>query len=725
MVAKDKICRNLKLKDFFRDSDKNSSSRNKFHKKSTWQPPISKITPETSKTVSKLTYETTKLLQSLPGTNNGSLLLPGKRNIDREEEVALESLRNNDNIIIKGADKGGSIVIMDKEAYIIEANRQLQNTKYYQKLNEPIYPQNVSKINRILDNLFHSDKITKKQYDYLAADSETARPRIFYLLPKIHKKKEAWPQLNRMPEGRPIVSDCSSESYHVSEYIDSFLTPISVLHSSYLKDTYDFVNKIRSTEIADSHLLVTGDITSLYTNMNIDRILRTVEQAFEQYPDNSRPSIEILNLLEITLKGNDFTFNNEYYLQTCGTAMGKKYAPALANIYLQYFDFMAMNGFRIKPTFYKRYLDDLIMIWPGTTEDLKEYNIFLNNLIPDITVTLNSNDKQIDFLDTTVYRSPSDNNKLFTKVFFKETDSHQLLHTSSFHPKHTTTGVLKSQLLRFKRISSTYDNYSESCVILFNALKERGYSKSKFRKMKREIWLQANKTNNITESESNSNENMIPLILRYNQFGNKFMQLWKNVIKENSLFQDYRLVAAYSKNKNLANYLVRAKLNTEPIETEKHTAELNTKVGFTKCNSNKCLTCKYHSNDKDYFKSTNYSSTFKIKQTVNCGSKNIIYLITCKKCNLQYVGETSRTLRDRTTDHRSNISTHKKTPIGLHFNSDNHTYRDLEITAIEKIPDGDQKHIVTIRKQREEFWQIKLGTKFPAGLNCMPINKNE
>jgi len=243
--------------------------------------------------------------------------------------------------------------------------------------------------------------------------------------------------------------------------------------------------------------------------------------------------------------------------------------------------------------------------------------------------------------------------------------------------------------------------------------------------MKREIWLQANKTNNITESESNSNENMIPLILRYNQFGNKFMQLWKNVIKENSLFQDYRLVAAYSKNKNLANNLVRAKLNTEPIETEKHTAELNTKVGFTKCNSNKCLTCKYHSNDKDYFKSTNYSSTFTIKQTVNCGSKNIICLITCKKCNLQYVGETSRTLRDRTTDHRSNISTHKKTPIGLHFNSDNHTYRDLEITAIEKIPDGDQKHIVTIRKQREEFWQIKLGTKFPAGLNCMPINKNE
>ena len=120
----------------------------------------------------------------------------------------------------------------------------------------------------------------------------------------------------------------------------------------------------------------------------------------------------------------------------------------------------------------------------------------------------------------------------------------------------------------------------------------------------------------------------------------------------------------------------------------------------------------------------NYDSRFNIKQNINCGSKNIIYLITCRKCNLQYVGETSRTLRERATDHRSNICTHKKTPIGLHFNSDNHTYKDLEIVAIEKVSESIQNNIVTIRKQREEFWQMKLGTKFPAGLNCMPIDKH-
>ena len=54
---------------------------------------------------------------------------------------------------------------------------------------------------------------------------------------------------------------------------------------------------------------------------------------------------------------------------------------------------------------------------------------------------------------------------LQTRVFFKETDTHQLLHKNSYHPKHTTRGILKSQLLRFKRISSNHDDYNNACNI--------------------------------------------------------------------------------------------------------------------------------------------------------------------------------------------------------------------------------------------------------------------
>jgi len=56
LTAKNKICRNLKIKDFFKDSNKmNYSNEKKLQNKSTWQPPTSKITEETIQTVSNLT----------------------------------------------------------------------------------------------------------------------------------------------------------------------------------------------------------------------------------------------------------------------------------------------------------------------------------------------------------------------------------------------------------------------------------------------------------------------------------------------------------------------------------------------------------------------------------------------------------------------------------------------------------------------------------------------
>jgi tripartite motif-containing protein 2/3 len=246
--------------------------------------------------------------------------------------------------------------------------------------------------------------------------------------------------------------------------------------------------------------------------------------------------------------------------------------------------------------------------------------------------------------------------------------------------------------------------------------------------MKSEVWLQMDKMakeNTAVAKSTDVDKDMIPLCLRYNQLGNKFMHKWKSVIQENSQFDDYRVVAAYSRNRNLASYLVSSKVKSKLKESKEVEADLNIKHGFKLCNSSRCLTCRYHATEKDSFISNSYGGVFKIKDALNCGSKNIIYLVTCKKCNLQYVGETSRALRDRTTDHRSNIRTNKTTPIGLHFNSNNHSYSDLEIVAIEKITESDHKNVMTIRKQREEFWQRKLGTKFPDGLNCMPVDKHK
>ena len=82
--------------------------------------------------------------------------------------------------------------------------------------------------------------INEKQFEFLAPP-ETPRPHYFYLLPKIHKPQDQWPNqfIMFMPPGRPIVSDGVSESKIVSKFIEYHLKNKANQHPSYLKDTND------------------------------------------------------------------------------------------------------------------------------------------------------------------------------------------------------------------------------------------------------------------------------------------------------------------------------------------------------------------------------------------------------------------------------------------------------------------------------------------------------
>ena len=63
-----------------------------------------------------------------------------------------------------------------------------------------------------------------------------------------------------------------------------------------------------------------------------------------------------------------------------------------------------------------------------------------------------------------------------------------------------------------------------------------------------------------------------------------------------------------------------------------------------------------------------------------------VYLIKCRKCNKQYVGETENALHIRLNGHRSNVKTKKmEKPVAAHFNLPGHSMEDLTIVVIEKI----------------------------------------
>ena len=126
--------------------------------------------------------------------------------------------------------------------------------------------------------------------------------------------------------------------------------------------------------------------------------------------------------------------------------------------------------------------------------------------------------------------------------------------------------------------------------------------------------------------------------------------------------------------------------------------QMSSKMSCKSCNGKRCQTCNFLTNSSS-FRSTTYNKTFQIKTECNCGTKDFVYLITCIKCNIQYVGESGQSLRDRMNNHKSTIIANKKTAIAIHFNSPLHTFNDLSVIIIETL----KTNSIFDRRSREYY----------------------
>ncbi|XP_061192282.1 uncharacterized protein LOC133200513 [Saccostrea echinata] len=86
--------------------------------------------------------------------------------------------------------------------------------------------------------------------------------------------------------------------------------------STYIKDTTDFINKIETFKLPDDVLLITYDVTSMYTNMEFDELLSAVNEAYQSANKPQReipyPNAEdLIFLLKCVLENNYFEFNGK------------------------------------------------------------------------------------------------------------------------------------------------------------------------------------------------------------------------------------------------------------------------------------------------------------------------------------------------------------------------------------------------------------------------------
>ena len=522
-------------------------------------------------------------------------------NISKDEMEAINDLKRAQKeglIVIKPADKSGGICVMDKSDYVKALEKQLKSvhenedgttTPFYAKSTEQETRVVQQRVSHLISEGVIKGYISKNDAKYMQPSKNPGR---LYGLPKCHKEiKEG----EKLPPLRPIISNSGAITEQISHFVDLHARSQVTQMESFIEDTPDLLRMFEAENAqgpqVEGSFPVTVDIVNMYGNIPTLDGLAAFEKAMDGRANKSVPTDFLVALLSQVLTGNIFEFCGELWRQMIGTAMGTRAGPTYANLFMNSLEVDKLLGLwtGTKPLKWRRYLDDILFWWRSSEKELMTFLDHLNSQHKYIkfTMTYNIKTRSVPFLDTMV--SFNESGYIETDLYRKSTTKIQYLLPSSNHPSTTCKNIPYSLGYRLLRICSKEERFKERLEELKNDLVSRSYHvkiiQQAFDRLKGITRSEALKK--VTHEKESKRE---VLAITYHPCLPGISQMIKKhhgvmINEDPKLKRCFPLpsMVAYKRSQNLANLLVRAK-----VQKVKDPAGLNPMVsrgasGLVKC----------------------------------------------------------------------------------------------------------------------------------------------
>ena len=297
-----------------------------------------------------------------------------KQNISKEEAKAIQELKRDPNKIILTANKGVSMVVMEKEEYKKKSEDLLKQPTYRELTSDPT-SRYKNKLIQLLKNIKSEGGINNTIYKRLYPTGAVS-PK-YYGLPKIHK--------GDVPL-RPIISSRGSANYETAKEFAKIIKPLVGRSPHHVQNNKEFLESIKNIKLQPDECIMSYDVSVLFTSIPIEPAIRIIRKHLEDDPTlNSRTYMtvdHIICLLEFCMKNTYFSYQGRFYEQTEGPAMGSPISPLIANLYMEDFEIQAIRTSPIPPTLWKRYVDDTFTIIKKNNRD--NFLEHLNSIHPNI-----------------------------------------------------------------------------------------------------------------------------------------------------------------------------------------------------------------------------------------------------------------------------------------------------------------------------------------------------
>ena len=216
--------------------------------------------------------------------------------------------------------------------------------------------------------------------------------------------------------------------------------------------------------IPDGAIICTMDVVGLYPHIPHDEGFRNMEEIIEEFEkavDTNACRVSAKDLVELAkliLENKFFKFDNKICHQKLGTAIGTRFAPSFANMFMPKLERKMLQEYHLNPWIWLRFLDDIFLIWLHGNETLLEFLNYANSYDDTIKYTWEWSYENISYLDV---RIKVRDNKISTDVYSKPTDTHQYLDNRLCHPRHVKPGISYGQALRMRRICDSDKIFEE------------------------------------------------------------------------------------------------------------------------------------------------------------------------------------------------------------------------------------------------------------------------
>ncbi len=562
------------------------------------------------------------------------------KNLNEDQLKILSTFLVEKPFVICSCDKNVGFAILNKDLYLsLSFDHLNSNTQTYKELNFNPLTSTKNKIESELNNLNLNGHISDELFRNLKSNNSKLGK--FKMMPKLHKSKFGI---------RPIVASINHPTSLLCFVIDFILQIFVINTETYLKDSQNLIQFCEYIVLDDEIELSSCDFDSLYTNIESEDAIHKITDFLSRFFKNPHiNNIGINTFLKLIFYNNVFEFENKYYIQIKGLAMGCKCGPSVANLYLYILEYKWLCIHR--PIVYKRFIDDIFVANKGplNREELcaqfgnLNLNFVSDKVVPflDLNITIDNLQKKFKFF-----------------LFIKPTNTFQYLQSSSNHPKHIFNNIPKSLFLRIRRICSNKIDFFYFSRDLFVQLLKRGYEyKSLYKTLMLVSKLDRVNLIQYREKVTSSNNYEIRICM---DFDYNFLDL-------KTLFKAY-----FENLKNIYGWLDKFKVNFTNsilpnfkkilIDNCKYT--YNKKFFTKKCNVNNCKICNfiYESSFNNLDK-----ICFPLKSNCNCKSECVVYIIMCKKCDHFYIGETGASAEKRLSQHIYDID--KFSPFGLNKRS--------------------------------------------------------